>query len=37
MQRTEKGQLFTDIVLEMFKLDGRLITGGDELTRELET
>lgn len=35
MQHTRKGQLFTDIVLEIFKLGGLLITEGDELTKEL--
>lgn len=35
MQRTREGQLFTDLVLEVFKLGGLLITAGDELTKEL--
>jgi DNA-binding MarR family transcriptional regulator len=35
MQRTREGQLFTDIVLEIFKLGGLLIKEGDELTKEL--
>lgn len=35
MRRSRKGQLFTDIVLEVFKLSGLLIAEGDELTREL--
>lgn len=35
MKHTREGQLFTDIVLEVFKLGGLLITEGDELTKEL--
>ncbi len=35
MQRTREGQLFTNIVLDIFKLGGLLITAGDELTKEL--
>lgn len=35
MQHTQEGQLFTDIVLEVFKLSGLLITAGDELSNEL--
>ena len=34
MKRSPEGQLFTEIVLEVFKLGGLLITEGDELTRE---
>jgi DNA-binding MarR family transcriptional regulator len=34
MQHTQKGQLFTDIVLEIFKVGGLLATEGDRLTRE---
>lgn len=35
MQRTEEGQVFTEIVLEVFKLGGLLVTEGDELTKEV--
>ncbi len=35
MPRSRKGQVFTDIVLEVFKLSGLLVAEGDELTREL--
>ena len=35
MQHTREGRLYTEIVLEVFKLGGLLITEGDELTREL--
>ena len=32
---TEKGELFTELVLEIFKLNGLLITEGDQLTQSL--
>lgn len=35
MRHTRKGETFTEIVLEIFKLEGLLLTEGDELTREL--
>ena len=35
MQRSRKSQVFTDIVLEVFKLSGLLITEGDKLTSAL--
>lgn len=35
MRRSQKGQVFTDIVLEVFKLGGMLIIEGDKLTEEL--
>ncbi|WP_394594868.1 MarR family winged helix-turn-helix transcriptional regulator [Halomonas sp. B23F22_20] len=35
MQHTREGRLYTDIVLELFKLGGLLISEGDELTKEL--
>ena len=34
MQRTQKGQLFTEVVLEIFKVNGLLATEGDRLTKE---
>ncbi|MCG8382221.1 MAG: MarR family transcriptional regulator [Gammaproteobacteria bacterium] len=34
MKHTKEGRLFTDIVLEIFKLNGLLILEGDELTKE---
>ena len=35
MQHTKKGQLFTETVLEIFKVSGQLATEGDRLTKEL--
>ena len=35
MQHTREGHLYTDIVLEVFKLGGLLVSEGDELTKEL--
>ena len=35
MQHTRKGRLYTDIVLEVFKLGGLLVSEGDELTKAL--
>lgn len=35
MQHSREGQIFTDIVLEIFKVNGLLIAEGDELTRPL--
>lgn len=35
MQHSRKSRIFTEIVLEVFKLDGLLVSEGDELTREL--
>jgi DNA-binding MarR family transcriptional regulator len=32
---TPEGALFTELVLEVFRLNGRLLTAGDELTRDL--
>ena len=34
MHRTQKGQLFTEVVLEIFKVNGLLATEGDRLTKE---
>ena len=34
MQHTQKGQLFTEVVLEIFKVNGLLATEGDRLTNE---
>ena len=35
MQHTKKGQLFTETVLEIFKVSGQLAAEGDRLTKEL--
>jgi DNA-binding MarR family transcriptional regulator len=35
MAHTPEGQLFTDIVLEVFKLNGLLVIEGDQLTKDL--
>ena len=35
MKHTQEGKQFTDIVLEVFKLNGLLILEGDKLTNEL--
>lgn len=35
MKHSNKGQVFTDIVLEIFKLSGLLVAEGDELTKSL--
>ena len=35
MQRSSEGQMFTEIVLEVFKLSGLLVAEGDEITKEL--
>ena len=35
MKHTKQGQLFTQIVLELFKLNGLLIAEGDQITKEL--
>ncbi len=35
MQRSREGELFTEIVLAVFKLGGLLIAEGDELTKDL--
>lgn len=35
MRHTRKGKIFTDIVLDVFKLEGLLIAEGDELTHGL--
>ncbi len=32
---TAEGALFTELVLEVFRLNGRLLAAGDELTRDL--
>ncbi len=36
MQHTKKGQLFTEAILEIFKVSGQLAVEGDRLTKELE-
>ena len=35
MQHTKKGQLFTESILEIFKVSGQLAAEGDRLTKEL--
>ena len=35
MKHTPEGKLFTDIILEIFKLNGLLVTEGDQLIKEL--
>ena len=35
MARTPEGQTFTDIILETFRLNGRLLEQGDAMTRDL--
>ena len=35
MKHTPEGKLFTDIILEIFKLNGQLIIEGDQLIKEL--
>ena len=35
MKHTPEGRLFTDIVLDIFKLSGLLVLEGDKLTKEL--
>jgi len=35
MKHTKQGQLFTQIVLELFKLNGLLVAEGDQITKEL--
>ena len=35
MPRTPAGKTFTDLVLEVFRLNGRLLAAGDRLTRPL--
>jgi DNA-binding MarR family transcriptional regulator len=34
MRHTKQGQLFTQIVLELFKLNGLLVAEGDQITKE---
>ena len=34
MQHTQKGRLFTEVVLEIFKVNGLLAAEGDRLTKE---
>ncbi len=34
MPHTKQGEVFTEIVIEVFKLKGLLITEGDKLTEE---
>ncbi len=34
-RHTPEGALFTELVLEVFRLNGRLLAAGDELTRDL--
>ncbi|MCG8334536.1 MAG: MarR family transcriptional regulator [Proteobacteria bacterium] len=36
MKHTKKGQLFTEIVLEVFKLNGQLVSEGDRLMKEFD-
>ena len=36
LKRTVAGEKFTDLVLEVFKLNGSLITAGDQLSKDLE-
>src|SRR5262245_20109448 len=33
MQRTSSSQAFTELILEVFRLNGRLLSAGDALTR----
>jgi DNA-binding MarR family transcriptional regulator len=35
MKHSKEGQMFTEIVLEIFKLSGLLVTEGDALTKDL--
>ena len=35
MKNTTEGQIFTDIVLDIFKLNGLLVVEGDRLTKEV--
>lgn len=35
MQHTHKGSLLTEAILEIFKLNGQLVTTGDQLIKEL--
>lgn len=35
MKHTPKGNLLTDIILETFKLNGLLVSGGDQLIKDL--
>ena len=35
MEHTKKGQLFTESILEIFKVSGQLATEGDRLTKNL--
>ena len=35
MKRTQQGALLTEIILETFKLNGLLVSAGDQLTKEL--
>lgn len=34
-KRTQSGEVFTDLILETFRFNGRLIATGDKLTKEL--
>ena len=34
MRHTKQGQIFTQIVLELFKLNGLLVAEGDQITKE---
>jgi DNA-binding MarR family transcriptional regulator len=35
MKHTRRGALFTDLVLEIFRINGRLLVAGDDMTRDL--
>lgn len=35
MKHTDKGRLYTDVVLEVFRLGGALVSSGDELVKHL--
>ncbi len=35
MKRTQQGTILTEIILETFKLNGLLVSAGDQLTKEL--
>jgi DNA-binding MarR family transcriptional regulator len=35
MKHTRRGALFTELVLEIFRINGRLLSAGDDMTRDL--
>jgi DNA-binding MarR family transcriptional regulator len=35
MKHTRRGALFTELVLEIFRINGRLLVAGDDMTRDL--